>query len=413
LSKNICSGNSLVSDDILVLFNEANTSESDIWRVNPFNFEVAFSDIMGSGGFDVVVGNPPYVFGEFHDLDTKPYIAQHFEMARYQYDTYWLFVERALYLLQGSGKLAYVLPDSLLARSEPAALRRLLLQSGLSRIYHCGQVFDGGVSAVVIVADVGAEVKHIDVASREGEFAVSEGSRSTERFLNDPEARLLIHASDEEAVILAKINDPSSPLESIAKVSRGEEAGKRNLRSRGTPILVGEDVSPHHIRPPTRYVDTVKKKMENYRGPKVLLVKTGATSIAAVDRSDSVTLQSVYNLRLIEEGVSEYALCAILNSNPMHWYIHKTFTAYKLLFPQLNQTTVLALPIPKADIDTYLQLNDLGQSLAYMTDELSRTRHEDARMRLGRRIAAAHSRIDTLVLSAWGLGAFEQLLVRH
>ena len=50
-------------------------------------------------GFDAVVGNPPYVFGEYHDPRAKRYFHAMFDLAKQQYDTYKLFIERGLDLV--------------------------------------------------------------------------------------------------------------------------------------------------------------------------------------------------------------------------------------------------------------------------------------------------------------------------
>ena len=57
LSKNIVCGNSLIGRDIL----EGQLFASDEERkLNPMNFEDAFPEVMKRGGFDAIVGNPPY-----------------------------------------------------------------------------------------------------------------------------------------------------------------------------------------------------------------------------------------------------------------------------------------------------------------------------------------------------------------
>ena len=63
LSKNIICGNSLIEPDILLsdLFNGEEER-----KLNPLSFSNAFPDVIGKGGFDAVVGNPPYGFHQIH-----------------------------------------------------------------------------------------------------------------------------------------------------------------------------------------------------------------------------------------------------------------------------------------------------------------------------------------------------------
>src|SRR6266851_1550121 len=76
LSKNIVCGNSLIGWDIL----EGKLFDSgDERKLNPMNFEDAFPEVMKRGGFDAIVGNPPYVLGrETFDTRAKRYLATHY-----------------------------------------------------------------------------------------------------------------------------------------------------------------------------------------------------------------------------------------------------------------------------------------------------------------------------------------------
>jgi hypothetical protein len=77
-----------------------------------------------------------------------------------------------------------------------------------------------------------------------------------------------------------------------------------------------------------------------------VVVKTGARVVAARDDNSVVTMQSVYSLHRKLEGVDYDALLGLLNSRAVRFFVSKTFTAYKLLFPQLNQTTLESVPLP-------------------------------------------------------------------
>jgi len=147
LNKNIVSGNSLIGWDIL----EGKLFDSGEERkLNPMNFEDAFPEVLKRGGFDAIVGNPPYI--RIQTLqDTTPESVEYFSR-RYaaagkgSYDIYVVFVERALGLLSEQGKLGYILPHKFFNAKYGEPLRRLLSQGQhLSHIVHFGdaQVFKG------------------------------------------------------------------------------------------------------------------------------------------------------------------------------------------------------------------------------------------------------------------------------
>ncbi len=102
LSKNIVCGNSLIGTDILSgeLFEPV-----DERKLNAMDYEQRFPEIMKRGGFDAIVGNPPYILLQILD---QPYvfdfISRKFQAARYKIDTYHVFIEHALFLAKHGGE---------------------------------------------------------------------------------------------------------------------------------------------------------------------------------------------------------------------------------------------------------------------------------------------------------------------
>lgn len=337
LGRNIKSGNSLVSGDFYEQARIAATPETD-WRVNPFDWRAEFPDVFQrrSGGFDVVLGNPPYVFGEYLDELTKRYIQNAFALAKRQFDTYALFVEQAFRLAGKSGYVSMVIPDAVLARDMAAATRKQILDNGLLRVFHCGQVFEANVSAVVFVSRKGSSPPEVasDVPA-EGRI-VEEHACKLSRFLSDPDHRLLVHASDSDATIISLMQASELTVGDVVDVSRGEELGKGDLLEDGVLIVIGEDIKRFVLDEPSRHVYEATKSDLIYAAPKVVVVKTGSQVVAALDETGWVTMQSVYNLAIRDGDTDPAALIGVLNSRLVRYFVWQTFTAYKLLFPQLK-----------------------------------------------------------------------------
>jgi tRNA1(Val) A37 N6-methylase TrmN6 len=75
------------------------------------NFEDAFPEIMKRGGFDAIVGNPPYG-AEFTSVD-KVYLRSKYKSMVGKFDSYGFFIERAVSLLRPQGMLGYITPPHL------------------------------------------------------------------------------------------------------------------------------------------------------------------------------------------------------------------------------------------------------------------------------------------------------------
>jgi type I restriction-modification system DNA methylase subunit len=145
LSKNIVCGNSLIDWDIreTTLF-----QGEDERRLNPISFESAFPEVMKQGGFDAIVGNPPYIriqaLKEISPAAADYYKAHYLAASQGNYDIYVLFVERALGLLNRRGLLGYILPHKFLNSKYGSPLRsKLAAGKYLSQLVHFGdqQVF--------------------------------------------------------------------------------------------------------------------------------------------------------------------------------------------------------------------------------------------------------------------------------
>lgn len=116
---------------------------------HPFDWHTAFPEVFEDGaddGFDVIIGNPPYVRIQTLAEDEVVYFGDKYETATSNYDIYILFVERALQLLRPGGIIGFILPKKFFSTQYGLGLRNLLSRKEfLSKIVDFGdaQVFDG------------------------------------------------------------------------------------------------------------------------------------------------------------------------------------------------------------------------------------------------------------------------------
>ena len=85
---------------------------------------------MQAGGFDVVVGNPPYVLLQdaFRDDKQMAFLRAQFKVASYKVDTYHLFMERGVGLAKAGGLCGMITPANFLTNTYLAGLRRFLIE---------------------------------------------------------------------------------------------------------------------------------------------------------------------------------------------------------------------------------------------------------------------------------------------
>jgi hypothetical protein len=123
LSANIKCGNSLIGPDIF-----AGTLIPDpaaLARVNAFDWGTAFPDAMKAGGFDCIIGNPPYIRMEtFKDL--KSYLKATFACHDERSDLYAYFIERAHKMLTAKGRFGMIVSNKFLRANYGRPLREFL-----------------------------------------------------------------------------------------------------------------------------------------------------------------------------------------------------------------------------------------------------------------------------------------------
>ena len=89
-----------------------------------------FPQVMKEGGFDIIIGNPPYVRAENMARDDRDYfMSGEFETAYGRFDVFILFVERAIKLLKEGGRLGFILPYAGFTQNYGLLLRKYILDN--------------------------------------------------------------------------------------------------------------------------------------------------------------------------------------------------------------------------------------------------------------------------------------------
>lgn len=144
LNKNIKCGNSLISDPTIA-------------GEKAFNWEQEFPEVFEKGGFDIVIGNPPYVNVEHIPTIDKEYYKQNYQSFFKRSDIFTLFVEKGLCnISKKHGKIAFIIPSIVLNNLSYQPLRNLFLDNcWLQEVsYVGGAVFsDATVDTSILIFD--------------------------------------------------------------------------------------------------------------------------------------------------------------------------------------------------------------------------------------------------------------------
>ncbi len=148
LAANIKCGNSLIGPDFYDNQQMAMFDEDERLRINVFDWNAEFKDIMRAGGFDAVIGNPPYIRVTNIQEEIRPYLYDTYNI-NHRFDMYVVFLHRGFSLLSAHGTLGFIVPNKFTLTDYGASLRAdLASQRAVRQIVDFGdyQVFPGATT---------------------------------------------------------------------------------------------------------------------------------------------------------------------------------------------------------------------------------------------------------------------------
>jgi len=134
IDKNIRCGNSLIGPDFYKGNQMSMLSDEEMRRINVFDWDDddgGFGEIMKGGGFDVVIGNPPYVFTRNQRIDEKQknYYYTKYKYQSSQLNTFGIFIEKCYELVCNNGRLGFITPNNWLTIDGFSKLRKFILEN--------------------------------------------------------------------------------------------------------------------------------------------------------------------------------------------------------------------------------------------------------------------------------------------
>jgi type I restriction-modification system DNA methylase subunit len=217
LESNIVCGNALIGTDISGLFSLPPEEEE---KLRPMDFETTFPEVFERGGFDAIVGNPPYVRQESLK-EVKPYLEKRFESFSGTADLYSYFMENGVKRLRPGGRYSIIVSSSFMRANYGEPLRRTLKQhAAVERIVDFGglAVFADAKDTYVCIPILSrapqpervevCKVATLDPEVVEDEMLKVDFTLPKERFSNAD----WVLRSEEEMTLLSKLLQTGAPL---------------------------------------------------------------------------------------------------------------------------------------------------------------------------------------------------------
>jgi hypothetical protein len=350
------------------------------FRADGLDWPGSFPGVFEAGGFDAVVGNPPW--GQkgvalAKDPAAVRHLREQFPSSAGIFDLFRPFVELSFRLLRGGGRLGLVLPDIVLLKNYEPTRRLLLDHTTLDAIDWWGMRFDGAtIDAATVVATTSAPAPaghRVDVTVHDPRRPVAHRIGQDEFRCNPRCAFNLFLTPDDRALLdrlstFPKLGDYFEAHEGIHSGNmRDELFVDAPLDVSCRPLLFGRDeIAPYRLTwrggyvrlgmvargsavpPGGRYANVGRR--EWHEQPKVLVRRTGDRVIAAMDWEGRYASNNFF-LVLPRPSVGPSALtleglCALLNSAFLTEHFRRVEPRRGRAFAELKIKHLAAFPLP-------------------------------------------------------------------
>ncbi|MFQ3597814.1 MAG: N-6 DNA methylase [Chloroherpetonaceae bacterium] len=462
LKHNIICGNSLIGTDIL----DGSLFEPDEERkLNPMNFEDAFPTVMKRGGFDAIVGNPPWV-----DIKGMPsvqvdYFFKQYSSTENRMNIYATFIEKAFRVLRKGEKedntyFAYITPNSYLTQSSYRKLRELILKNyKIGKLVRLPDNVFKGVKAETLISifetyqktndgnvdiflfDRKAKIKRVDKAE-------STFKRENQKIWRQDENYLInIFSNERERTFLSRIEKNATPLELLCDFSLGitpydkykghtpKQIKERIFHSPSKktpnhkPLLSGENISRYRVNPNVsewiEYGEWLGAAREKrfFTTERILIrqIVSGKPPriYAAYTNAELYNTQIAFNLLRKSACKTDLKfILAIINSWLITFYHRKKYldqekeVFQKILIQDCKRFPIRVLDLSKpSEKAMHDRIVKLVEQMLSAKEKLAAAMSEQEQLRLERMIAGLDRQIDEAVYELYGLTAEEIKLV--
>lgn len=359
LSGNIQCGNSLI-DDIAIAGDKA------------FNWQQSFEKVFAKGGFDVIIGNPPYVFGGNNGINEfeKKYFKENYITGNGKINLFTLFIEKSNNILKLNGEFSFIIPNTFLRVTSYHDSREFFINNFQFReLADLGNdVFNGAVtSAIILIAkkckpDLNKSLKIINDFSGNYKLLTLEQIVKSNFMISstiEVGAQKILDKLTNKSILLGEECD-----EMIfgVVISHNKDAlvfDKQNGDLK--PFLEGKDISSYLIREVTKFLKYEPKLIHRARTPKVfevdekLLVQriTGGKKPikVAYDNLKYYNKESINNIILNSKSVFKTKfILTLLNSALINWFYNKSFTNDSTLTVNISKEYLSKIPIKKISL---------------------------------------------------------------
>ncbi|MCH5312453.1 MAG: N-6 DNA methylase [Prevotella sp.] len=372
-----------------------------------------FYDVFSQGGFDIVIGNPP--FGAKLTIKEKEIYRKLFPETQFKIDTYSLFVLHSLNILKDEGYGYYIIPNTLLDNYFEEDVRKKLIKN---RVYEINDLSDKVFETAVVHSMIFGFAK----TNKEQEYQIRVNTSSTLElanimipniyFVQQPQCTYSIRTYGTND-LFSKLKENSDRLFDVLDIRQAIKSGndklyisEKAISDEYKPILRGKDIKKYTIIAPDLYLWygnhlACPRSRDIFEQPKILIREAGAEITATYDDNNYYIMSSLYNAILKSDKYCLKYLLGLINSRLFQYLMYKlTFEKTKGAFTKAKIYHYYELPVKQCKKEEQYDICSIVDTIlsAKRTSPFSDT-------------SLLETKIDFLIYRLYGLTYDEILIV--
>ncbi len=351
---------------------------------NSFEWALEFPEILTDEGkfigFDLVVGNPPYIGIQEISWNFRRFYETAYKTATGRFDLYSLFIERAGKILTPKGTFSFIVPGKFLNNKQFTKTRKLITSNNHSvniAIIN-KKVFDNAqVNSAIIEYFYSSKNQSYTVSTFQNEECLLNSQVSLKTIQADDQCIFRIEINEEIDKLLEKIRKNTIKIKDIAEVRDGIVAGeikdilylKSKKNKNCQKLYFGKNLSQYYLSDNDIWVDYQPKKMMKeeikrkkekrpglwmrdekiFKREKILSRFVAKKIIATYDNQNRYYEHTLHSTHITDKRFNTKYVLSLFNSKLFEFYYQKSNSEGGDIFPQIRISSIEKLPIKLAE----------------------------------------------------------------